>query len=120
MVFEVRATIRIGESAGLILRQLGGCGKVGGNWPRAALMAACTSREEASMLRLKSNCIVMLQLPSELLDVISFRPAMRPNWRSNGVATEEAIVSELARGNCAEPGKGRISTSGRGVTGRRK
>ena len=29
-----------------------------GNWPRAALMAACTSRAAASMSRFRSNCSV--------------------------------------------------------------
>ena len=31
-------------SAGLTLRQVGLVGRFAGNWPRAALMAACTSR----------------------------------------------------------------------------
>src|SRR5580698_6454487 len=102
MVAEVSPIIRIGESAGLIFRQLGFCGKLVGNWPRAALIAACTSRAEASMLRLRSNCMVIEQLPSELDEVISLRPAIRPNWRSSGVATEDAMVSGLAPGNAAE------------------
>ena len=61
-------------------------------------MAACTSRAAASMLRLRSNCRVTPALPSELDDVISVTEAMRPNWRSRGVATEEAMVSGLAPG----------------------
>ena len=36
--------------------------------------------------------------PSWLPEVISVTPAMRPNWRSSGVATEEAMVSGLAPG----------------------
>src|SRR5580700_9322875 len=120
MVSDISPIIRIGESAGLIFRQLGFCGRLVGNWPRAALMAACTSRAEASILRLRSNCMVMLQLPSELDDVISFRPAMRPNWRSKGVATEDAIVSGLAPGSAAVTISVGNSTSGRGATGRKK
>ena len=42
-------------------------------------MAASTSRAAPSMLRLRSNCRVMLVLPSELDDVISVMPAMWPN-----------------------------------------
>jgi len=60
----------------------------------------------------------MRQLPSELDEVISFRPAMRPNWRSNGVATADAIVSGLAPGKAAETIMVGNSTSGKGATGR--
>src|SRR5271155_236079 len=117
MVSEVIPIIRIGESAGLIFLQLGVCGRLVGNWPRAALIAACTSRAEASMLRLKSNCMVMRQLPSELDDVISFSPAMRPNCRSRGVATADAIVSGLAPGKLAPTPIVGKSTCGSGATG---
>src|ERR1700689_3640944 len=116
MVSDVSPIIRIGESAGLIFRQLGFCGRLVGSWPRAALIAACTSRADASMLRLKSNCMVMRQLPSELDEVISFRPAMRPNWRSRGVATADAIVSGLAPGRLAFTLIVGKSTSGNGET----
>ena len=64
-------------------------------------MAACTSRAAASILRLRSNCSVMLVEPRVLDEVISVTPAMRPNWRSSGVATEEAMVSGLAPGRLA-------------------
>ena len=73
-----------------------------GNWLRAALMAACTSRAAASILRFKSNCIVIDVDPRKLVDVISVTPAIRPNCRSSGVATAEPIVSGLA------PGKRRV------------
>jgi hypothetical protein len=43
----------------------------------------------------------MLVEPSLLVEVISVTPAIRPNWRSRGVATEEAIVSGLAPGRPA-------------------
>src|ERR1700722_14942475 len=117
MVSDVRPIIKMGESAGLIFRQLGFCGRLVGNCPRAALMAACTSRADASILRLRSNCMVMEQLPRELDDVISFRPAMRPNWRSRGVATEDAMVPGLAPGNVAVTIRVGNSTSGGGATG---
>ena len=40
----------------------------------------------------------MLVEPSVIDEVISFTPAMRPNWRSSGVATDDAMVSGLAPG----------------------
>src|SRR5258707_11131745 len=92
----------MGASAGLTLRQFGLLGRLAGSCPRAALIAACTSRAAASMLRLRSNCRVTLVEPSELVEVISVTPAMRPNWRSSGVATDEAMVSGLAPGRLAE------------------
>src|SRR3984957_1868837 len=93
---DVIVRIRIGASAGLALRYLGFCGRFAGNWLRAALMAACTSRAAASMLRSMSNCSVTDEAPSELDEVIWLTPRVRPNWRSSGVATEEAMVSGLA------------------------
>src|SRR5262249_24076164 len=47
-------------------------------------------------------------------------PAMRPNWRSSGVATAEAIVSGLAPGRLAETWIVGNSTCGSGETGREK
>ena len=46
-------------------------------------------------------------------------PAMRPNWRSSGVATAEAIVSGLAPGNPAPTEITGNSTCGKGATGRK-
>src|SRR5438045_2487164 len=69
------------------------------------------------MARLSSNCRVTLEEPSELDEVISVTPAMRPSDRSSGVATVAAIVSGLAPGSeaCTEMvGK---STCGSGETG---
>src|SRR5579862_1095129 len=80
-------------------------------------MAACTSRAAALMSRLRSNCNVILVEPRLLDDVISVTDAIRLNWRSSGVATDEAMVSGLAPGNpaCTEMvGK---STWGSGDTG---
>src|SRR3981081_719025 len=96
------ARIMIGASAGLTLRYRGFIGSLAGSGLRAALMAAWTSRAAASMFRLRSNCRTMLVEPSWLVEVISVTPAIRPNWRSRGVATEEAMVSGLAPGNDAE------------------
>ena len=45
--------------------------------------------------------MVMLVVPSELCEVISDTPAMWPNCRSRGVATEEAMISALAPGRDA-------------------
>src|SRR5271165_2055272 len=98
MVSEVSARKRMGESAGFVLRQNGFCGSATGNWLRAAFMAAWTSRAAASILRLKSNCKLILVDPSELEDVISLTPAIWPSWRSSGVATDDAMVSGLAPG----------------------
>src|ERR1700676_740417 len=43
---------------------------------------------------------------------------MRPNWRSSGVATADAIVSGLAPGKPAETEMTGNSTCGSGATGR--
>ena len=66
-------------SAGLVFRNLGVFGRLAGSCPRAALIAACTSRAAALMFLLRSNCRVMRVWPSVLTEVISFRPAMRPS-----------------------------------------
>ena len=50
-------------------------------------------------------------------EVISVTPAMRPNWRSSGVATEEAIVSGLAPGQTGGDGNRGKFTCGSGDTG---
>src|ERR1035438_7872774 len=81
-------------------------------------MAACTSRAAASILRSRSNWRVMLVDPKELEEVISVTPAMRPNCRSRGVATDEAMVSGLAPGRFADTWMVGNSTWGRGDTGR--
>src|SRR6266850_5129458 len=62
----------------------------------------------------------MLVEPSPLEEVISVTPAMRPNWRSSGVATAEAMVSGLAPGNEALTDMLGNSTGGSGETGRKK
>jgi hypothetical protein len=47
-------------------------------------------------------------------------PAILPNWRSNGVAIEEAIISGLAPGNPAPTVIVGKSICGRGAIGRKK
>ena len=60
----------------------------------------------------------MLQDPRVLDEVISVTAAMRPNWRSSGVATEDAMVSGLAPGKPALTEMVGKSTCGSGDTGR--
>ena len=57
--------------------------------------------------------------PNWLTEVIWLMPAIRPNWRSSGVATAEAIVSGLAPGNEAPTEMTGNSTCGNGATGRK-
>ena len=45
---------------------------------------------------------------------------MRPNWRSSGVATAEAMVSGLAPGRPADTSMVGKSTWGSGETGRNR
>src|SRR5580692_3310402 len=119
MVSEVSDRIRIGASAGFTFRYQGLPGRSAGNWLRAALMAACTSRAAASMLRLRSNCRTIPVEPSWLTEVIWLMPAIRPNWRSSGDATDDAMVSGLAPGRLAETWMTGNSTWGSGATGRK-
>ncbi len=53
------------------------------------------------MLRLKSNCTVIVVDPCELVELIDVIPAMVENCRSSGVATLDAIVSGFAPGTDA-------------------
>ncbi len=71
------------------------------------------------MFRLRSNCSVTFVEPSVLDEVICVTPAMRPNWRSSGVAIEEATMSGLAPGRPALTEMVGKSTCGRGETGRK-
>src|SRR5580692_4629763 len=80
-------------------------------------MPASTSRAAASIFRLRSNCRVTLVLPNELDEVISVMPAMWPNCRSSGVATEDAMIWALAPGSPAETEMVGKSTWGSGDTG---
>src|SRR5262245_33198583 len=69
------------------------------------------------MLRFRSNWSTIWLAPSRLVEVISDTPAIRPNWRSSGVATDEAIVSGLAPGKTASTWITGNSTCGRDDTG---
>ena len=62
--------------------------------------------------------MAMPVVPSELCEVISVTPAMWPNCRSSGVATEEAMISALAPGRLALTEMVGKSTWGKGDTGR--
>src|ERR1700704_6302824 len=62
----------------------------------------------------------MLVEPSWLLDVIWLMPALRPNWRSKGVATDDAMVSGLDPGRPAPTAMTGNSTCGNGATGRNR
>jgi len=78
-------------------------------------LALAELREENALLlrRLSAN-----ELPSELAEVISLTPAMWPNWRSSGVATDEAMISALAPGSDELTEMVGKSTWGSGATGR--
>src|SRR5579863_525711 len=116
---EVMETIRIGASAGFTFRYQGLPGRYEGSWLRAALIEACTSRAAASILRLRSNCSVMPVEPNWLDEVIWFTPEMRPNCRSSGVATADAMVCGSAPGNPAPTPMTGKSTRGSEATGRK-
>ena len=59
----------------------------------------------------------MLVDPRALDEVISVTAAIRPNWRSSGVATDDAMVSGLAPGKPAFTEMVGNSTCGSGDTG---
>src|SRR5580698_5076398 len=61
--------------------------------------------------------MVIEVLPSVLEEVISVTPAICPNSRSRGVATDDAIISALPPGRLALTEIVGKSTSGRGATG---
>src|SRR5258706_12880366 len=63
--------------------------------------------------------MVTEDVPRPLVEVISVTPAMWPNWRSRGVATEEAMISALAPGRLALTEMVGKSTCGTGETGRK-
>jgi hypothetical protein len=59
----------------------------------------------------------MFVVPRKLVDVISVMPAIRPNWRSRGAATDVAMVSGSAPGSPADTCMVGKSTLGKGATG---
>src|SRR6516225_2703141 len=109
---------RIGESAGLTLRKVGGVGRFFGSTPAAALIAVCTSCAAPSMLRFRSNWRTMFTIPSPLDEVIWVTPGICANWRSSGVAIDDAIVSGADPENVEVTWMVGKSTCGKAPTGR--
>ena len=112
------AAKKIGASAGLTLRKVGGDGMFTGNWRAAAWIAASTSFAAPSMLRSRSNWMVIGVRPSELCDVIEVTPGMVENWLSSGVATADPMVEGSAPGRLAETKMVGKSTAGNSLTGK--
>src|SRR5258706_14042088 len=117
IVSDVNARINTGAAVGLLFLKNGVCGMSAGRSAAEALIAACTSRAAASILRLGSNCTAMLVVPSVLVEVSSVTLAISPRWRSSGAATVAAIVSGSALGRAAATRMGAKSRLGRLATG---
>ena len=111
---------RIGWSAGLTLRNVGGVGMPAGSRGAAWVMAAWTSRAAPSSSRLRLNCSVTCVNPTPFVEDIESSPSMVENCRSIGVATDEAISSGLAPGRLALTSRVGKSTFGRSLTGIRR
>src|SRR3954470_7898435 len=107
----------MGWSAGFTFLNVGGVGISGGSCPPAAAIADCTSSAAPSRSRLRLNWMVMLVDPSEFVEFIESMPAIVENCFSNGVATDDAIVSGLAPGKLAFTWMVGKSTFGRSLTG---
>src|SRR5258706_698024 len=75
-VAEPSETNSTGKSAGFTLRKLGGIVISIGSRRCAMVSAVCTSNAPASMLRLRSNWMVMTLEPCEELGDIDQNPAM--------------------------------------------
>ena len=99
------------------MRNEGGAVSVVGSSGMTAAMAVCTSTAALSMLRSRSNWIVMLVLPVPLDDTIESMPAIVVIWRSSGLATAEAIVPGSPPGSDALTLSVGNSTCGRSLTG---
>src|SRR5213080_2411054 len=119
-VAEPSETNSTGKSAGFTLRKLGGIVISIGNRRCAMVSAVCTSSAAASMLRLRSNWMVMTLVPCEELDDIEEMPAMVESWRSMMPATDAAMVSALAPGKVAVTAMVGKSTLGSAETGNRR
>ncbi len=72
-----------------------------GNRRAAVASAVCTSSAAPSILRPRSNWMVICAIPSEDDELIDEMPEIVDNCRSIGEATDAAMVSGLAPGNCA-------------------
>jgi len=84
----------------------------------AALIADCTSCAAASMSRARSNCRVIWLTPNELDEIMVESEGIRPNWRSSGAVTSEAMASALAPGRRVVTCTVGKSTCGNEATGR--
>ena len=71
------------------------------------------------MLRERSNCTVMREMPSELTEVSSVTPEISPSRRSSGAATVAAMMLGSAPGRLAVTKMVGKSTLGRLATGRK-
>src|SRR5215212_4151974 len=116
-VAERSATNSTGKSAGFTFRKLGGIVISIGSRRCAIVNAVCTSSAAASMLRLRSNWMVMTLVPCDELDDIDEMPATVESWRSMMPATDAAIVSALAPGSVAVTAIVGKSTRGNAETG---
>ena len=108
---------RIAKSDGLTFRKLGGIVISIGSRRCAMVSAVCTSSAAASMLRLRSNWMVIAVVPCDEVEDIDEMPAMVESWRSIGPATEAAMVSALAPGKVAVTAMVGKSTLGSAETG---
>src|SRR3954467_14145547 len=97
-VGEIRLIYRIGKSPGLTFRKLGGVVISIGKRRCATESAVCTSSAAPSMLRLRSNWMVIEVIPRDDEDVRDVIPAMVESWRSIGAALAIVMVSALAPG----------------------
>ena len=119
-VAERSVTNSTGKSAGFTLRKLGGIVISIGSRRCAMVSAVCTSSAAASMLRLRSNWMVMTLVPCDEFDDIDEMPATVDNWRSMMPATDAAIVSALEPGSVAVTAMVGKSTFGNAETGSRR
>src|SRR5258708_17223758 len=101
MLFAVKARYMTALSAGFTLPKTGGVGILGGRSGSVCDMALWTSAAAASILRVSSNCRLMLTLPELLCELIEVKPAIALNRCSRGVATDAAMVSAFAPGKLA-------------------
>ncbi len=92
----------------------------GGSCRAAAEIADWTSSAAPSRLRVRLNWSVICVEPCVLVEFMLSRPAIVENWRSSGVATEDAIVSGEAPGSAAATWIVGKSTFGRSDTGSRR
>ena len=98
IVSDVSEIIKIGASAGFTLRYVGLFGRFDGSCPRAALIAACTSRAAPLMSRLKSNCKAILvnqanwltSFPSRLRCVQTDVPA---EWQQQKPSFQDSLLA---------------------------